>query len=386
MQLIIMKLPFRLTSTSLLMSSRFLLLGLLWLCLAIPPSSINDAFIITVKVAAPINKIDVGRLSSTLFPIGEQYQYGGSGSDDRDRRGGAGNRRSGSGGGGRGGRGGRAGGGRGRGRGSRSSSSSSSSTRPNIKKQPLGPNGHDYQQSTDSIEVNNSMFTESDIHTLLAKRLQAKFDRDFNTADDIQMELINGGVYIQDDLREWRADGVPYENGGAGSGGSGRRGRNDNNDMQYTKSTHSSQELPQDVSESLIQKLVFERAKYKFTRQYDKADLVREGLRSKFDVIIDDRLRQWSVGGDFGSEHNAVRESLDLLGNRGYIKSSSSLAAIDYNNSDDNDGDEEADGDDADDGKEMEEYIQHHVDARAAMKKEGKFDAADKIRLDLAQR
>ena len=103
-------------------------------------------------------------------------------------------------------------------------------------------------------------------------------------------------------------------------------------------------------------------------------------------MIIDDRLRQWSVGGDFGSEHNAVRESLDLLGNRGYIKSSSSLAAIDYNNSDDNDGDEDADGDDADDGKEMEEYIQHHVDARAAMKKEGKFDAADKIRLDLAQR
>lgn len=344
--------------------------------LALPPSSINDAFIITVKVA-PINKIDVGRLSSTLFPIGEQY--GSSRSDDRDRRGGAGNRRSGSGGGGRGGR-----GGGGRGRGSRSSSS----TRTNIKKQPLGPNGHDYQQSMESIEINSSMFTEPDIHTLLAKRLQAKFDRDFQTADAIQMELINGGVYIQDDLREWRADGVPYENGGAGSGGSGRRGKNDNNDMQYTKSTHSSQELPSDnanISDTLIQKLVHERAKYKFTRQYDKADLVREGLRTKFNVIIDDRLRQWSVGGDFGSEHNAVRESLELLGNRGYIKSSSSLAAIDYANSDNN-GDDEEDGDDAGDGKEMEEYIQHHVDARAAMKKDGKFDAADKIRLDLAQR
>ncbi|KAL7445757.1 hypothetical protein ACHAXH_008018 [Discostella pseudostelligera] len=158
--------------------------------------------------------------------------------------------------------------------------------------------------------------------------------------------------------------------------------------MQYTKSTHSSQELPSDnanISDTLIQKLVHERAKYKFTRQYDKADLVREGLRTKFNVIIDDRLRQWSVGGDFGSEHNAVRESLELLGNRGYIKSSSSLAAIDYANSDNN-GDDEEDGDDAGDGKEMEEYIQHHVDARAAMKKDGKFDAADKIRLDLAQR
>lgn len=31
-------------------------------------------------------------------------------------------------------------------------------------------------------------------------------------------------------------------------------------------------------------------------RQYDKADKVREGLRTKFNVLIDDRLKQWSVG------------------------------------------------------------------------------------------
>lgn len=353
------------------LASRFLLLAL-----AIP--SINDAFV-SVEVSPMVNKMLEGRsriFSSTLRSLDEN---GGSSSDNRERRGV----------GSLGGRG-------GRGRGGRSSRApSSSSTRPN-KKQSFGPNGHDYQQSTvDSIATsNNSMFTESDIHILLANRLQAKFDRDFPTADAIQMELINGGVYIQDELREWRADGVPYEsNGSAATGG---RKKNDNTrNMQYTKSPHSSshtKELQQTtINDDLVNKLVHERAKFKFTRQYDKADLVREGLRTKFNVIIDDRLRQWSVGGDFGSEHNAVRESMELLGSRGYIKSSSSLSAADYgvkrNNDVDNDGDDNDETTmDNDDGQEMEEYIQYHVDARAAMKKEGKFDTADKIRLDLAQR
>jgi len=46
----------------------------------------------------------------------------------------------------------------------------------------------------------------------------------------------------------------------------------------------------------LINKLCHERTKFKMMRQYDKADKVREGLRTKFNVLIDDRLKQWSVG------------------------------------------------------------------------------------------
>lgn len=69
--------------------------------------------------------------------------------------------------------------------------------------------------------------------------------------------------------------------------------------------------------------------------------------------------------------------------------SGSGSRSSDSNDVDDIDGGGVGDVDDSDRGddeKEMEEYIQHHVDARAAMKKEGKFDSADKIRLDLAQR
>jgi len=263
---------------------------------------------------------------------------------DRAPRGGRGGPRRGRGGGGRGrGRGrGRGGGGRGQG----------GFRKP---KDYLGPNGHDYQLSEDSGR-NNSKFSEEDIHTLLAERLQAKFSRDFRTADMIQVELIDGGVFVHDGLKEWRADGIPY--GSFRDGGGGRN----MDSQQYSRSPHSAD--VEGASDDLINKLINERTKFKMIREYSKADAVREGLRTKFNVLIDDRLKQWSVGGDFGEEHNAQRELADKFANRGYIKSTSSLSLDD----------------------EEEEYIQHHVDARAAAKKDRNFDVADKIRLDLAQR
>ncbi len=265
---------------------------------------------------------------------------------------------------GRGGRGGRgrgrsSGGGRGRG-GGRRSSGDDSSRKP---KEYLGPNGHDYQLSSDS-GPNNSKYDESSIHALLAERLQAKFARDFRTADAIQMELIDAGVFVHDGMKEWRADGIPY--GSFNGGGSGRNNPRSLDGQQYTKSPHSDDVVIDDVvNNELITKLVKERTKFKMMRQYDKADAVREGLRTKFNVLIDDRLKQWSVGGDFGEENNAQRELADKFANRGYIKSASSLSLED---------------------EEEEAYIQFHVEARVQAKKDRNFETADKIRLDLAQR
>ena len=281
--------------------------------------------------------------------------YGGGYDDSRPSRGRGGGARGGRGGGrGGGGRGGR---GRGGGGGRRSDSSRS---RP---KEYLGPNGHDYELSSEA-GPNNSKFDERSIHALLAERLQAKFSRDFRTADAIQMELIDGGVFVHDGMKEWRADGIPY--GSFNGGGSGRNNPRSLDGQQYSKSPHSEDVMVGDVvNNELITKLVTERTKFKMMRQYDKADAVREGLRTKFNVMIDDRLKQWSVGGDFGEEHNAQRELADKFANRGYIKSTSSLSLED---------------------PEEEEYIQFHVDARVQAKKDRNFETADKIRLDLAQR
>ena len=181
--------------------------------------------------------------------------------------------------GGRGGRGSRDGGRGGRGgRGERSK-----------PKDYLGPNGHDYVLSEDSGQ-NNSIFSEPEIHGLLADRLQAKFSRDFRTADRIQMTLIDGGVFVHDGMKEWRGDGIPYESfdGRDRSGGSGREGPKTRD--VYARSPHSAD--VEGVQDSLIDRLLMERTKFKMMHEYDKADAVREGLRNKFNVLVDDRLKQ----------------------------------------------------------------------------------------------
>ena len=192
-----------------------------------------------------------------------------------------------------------------------------------------------------------------------------------HTFHTIILEISSPNIHIYSDgLKEWRADGIPYGSFRDDGGGQQRSRKVDN--QQYEKSPISVD--VEGATDDLINKLCHERTKFKMMRQYDKADKVREGLRTKFNVLIDDRLKQWSVGGDFGEEHNAQRELADKFANRGYIKSTSSLSLNDDSGDDDNDD------------VETEEYIQHHVDARVIAKKERNFDTADKIRLDLAQR
>lgn len=72
-------------------------------------------------------------------------------------------------------------------------------------------------------------------------------------------------------------------------------------------------------------------------------------------------MKEWSVGGDFGEEHNAMREMADKFANRGFIKSNSSRPL----------------------SKEDEEHIQSLVDERAVAKKDRDFHTADGIRDEL---
>ena len=70
----------------------------------------------------------------------------------------------------------------------------------------LGPNGHDHELSGDS-GPNSSELGEDEIHELLAERLQAKFAKDFDYADQIQNELIEWGVFVHDGIKEYQHEG-----------------------------------------------------------------------------------------------------------------------------------------------------------------------------------
>jgi cysteinyl-tRNA synthetase len=232
------------------------------------------------------------------------------------------------------------------------------SPRKERKPRNFGPNGHDYYLSEDA-GPNASSMSDEQIHKLLAERLQAKMSRTFDIADKIQMQLIDSGVYVHDALKEWRADGIPYGDLDGGGRPGKVLGSRSFRDMSYTRSEYS---MDLDVSDELIDGLVAERFKCKSNREYDKADAIREGLRTRYNVLIDDRLRQWSVGGDFGEEHNIQRELADKFANRGYIQSQSSADFL------------------SDDDKVTIEKL---IDDRNAAKKDRDFATADAIRDEL---
>jgi cysteinyl-tRNA synthetase len=164
----------------------------------------------------------------------------------------------------------------------------------------FGPNGHDYELSFDA-GPNQSDLSDEEIHEKLAERLQAKMSRRFDVADRIQQELLEAGVSVYDKKKEWRADGVFIE-GPEGADASPRRGRGDgrrDNFREYQQSSFS-EDVDDEESIGAISKLVAERSKCKATRQFDSADRIRDQLIDDYDVMVDDRLQEWSKGGNFG--------------------------------------------------------------------------------------
>jgi hypothetical protein len=137
--------------------------------------------------------------------------------------------------------------------------------------------------------------------------------------------------------------------------------RSDRN-QPYQQSQYS-QDLSGGISANLIDKILQERIKFKQQRDFDKADAIMEGLKTKYNVFVDDRLREWSVGGDFGEVHNAQREMSTSIRQRGYVKSTKSV----------------------DLSPEDEAYVMEKIDERSMAKQDRDFETADAIRDALVQ-
>ena len=73
----------------------------------------------------------------------------------------------------------------------------------------FGPKGHDYTRAPDDAKNGRDLAADeiAAIDELLAKRLQAKLQRDFRIADDLQMRLRRMSVEVHDGFKFWRADG-----------------------------------------------------------------------------------------------------------------------------------------------------------------------------------
>jgi cysteinyl-tRNA synthetase len=176
--------------------------------------------------------------------------------------------------------------------------------RPPRPPKEFGPTGHDYLLSPDAGPLAVDI-SESEIHALIAARLRAKMSRNFDQADQIQAELTDAGVYIHDGRKEWRADGTMFGDYASSGDRPGReRGsRRDRDSAPYDQSPYSSGiDVLTEEEIADINSMVSRRAGAKLSRNYKTADRIRDELKAEYNVFLEDRLRQWSVGGDFGSD------------------------------------------------------------------------------------
>ena len=171
----------------------------------------------------------------------------------------------------------------------------------------FGPTGHDYEMAPDAGAIAVDI-SESEIHEMIAARLRAKMSRNFDEADEIQAQLTDAGIYVHDARKEWRADGIMFGDYANSDGrpGQERGSRRDREMAPFEQSPYSAgiDTLTEDEM-SDITRLVSQRNGAKLSRNYQTADRIRDELKAEYNVFLEDRLRQWSIGGDFGPDSPA---------------------------------------------------------------------------------
>lgn len=125
-----------------------------------------------------------------------------------------------------------------------------------------------------------SIEDESNILKLLSDRYHAKQQRNYSAADEIRDELMHRyNVSIDDRSNEWRIDTDEYA----------RKAGYENDDGLQNKKILSEDDV------KYIESSLKERFALKRDRMYDDADAIREDLRGRFGVAIDDRTKEWFV-------------------------------------------------------------------------------------------
>jgi cysteinyl-tRNA synthetase len=205
---------------------------------------------------------------------------------------------------------------------------------------------------------NTSTLSDEEVVNMVAVRRQAQRDRDYKTADRIRYDLKTAGVYVEDGLKEWRADGVPFGNVGSHRG-------HTTSSSSLVRSAYSLPLDGVDGPETLaVDSLLAQRKKFKSGGDYEKSDSIRDRLYETYNIRIDDRLGEWSVGGNFGDEFNshwATNSNNEATPSRRYVKSATSTWLLPAD----------------------EEYVQAKIDERMRAKRTRNFDLSDSIRDDL---
>jgi hypothetical protein len=238
-------------------------------------------------------------------------------------------------------------------------------TKREIKKRPKNPFKRQARAADSTFKLspeagpNTSTLSDEEVVNMVGERRQAQRHRDFKLADQIRYDLKNAGVYVEDGLKEWRADGIPFGNVGS------HRGHTSASSAAFSRVSLVQSEYSRPLSgedETLaVENLLAERTKFKSSGNYEKSDNIRDRLFEGYDIRIDDRLGEWSVGGNFGDEFNSHWAANDVKSSRRYVKSATSTDLLPAD----------------------EEYVQGKIDERMRAKRTRNYDLSDAIRDDL---
>jgi len=211
---------------------------------------------------------------------------------------------------------------------------------------------------------NVSTLSENEIVTMLGDRRSAQRVRDYAKADSIRDSLKSDGVYVEDGLKEFRYDGIPFDT---------RRGKIRESKQSWSSSPirswmlfQSKHSLALDNTEmELVNDLLAQRSNARSSGNYAVSDSIRDQIFETHNIRIDDQLGEWSVGGKFfgdeedNSSHWASTKNKQTL--LGYKKSEASQYLPESE----------------------ERYIQGKVDERMRAKRTRNYELSDSIRDEL---
>lgn len=246
---------------------------------------------------------------------------------------------------------------------------------------------------------------EDVIHDLIRERMECKFARNFHDADRIQLELEGNGVDVHDGFKEWRADGETWGRSNRFSERPSRESRgpkvyyqrgpgkglspeeidtistlvaerseaksvanynradeifdqlgNEYNvnvddkrcewallNEEYLLNKEESSFVPDEEIQSKIGKLLGDRILARKSRDFDKADDIRDELREVYVVEVDDRSKEWVVTAPEGAmwaDDDDDKEDTNVVSKQEWDE--------DENEDNDKDGVYEQDDDDVD--------------------------------------
>ena len=162
-------------------------------------------------------------------------------------------------------------------------------------------------------DTNVSTLSEEEILAMLDSRRAAQRTRNYEKADSIRNTLKSDGVYIDDGMKEYRFDGVPFKQRGRTHDDMSMSSSSRGSSWELRQSEHSIP-LPSDDAERIVHDLLQQRSNARSGGNYVQSDAIRDELYESYNIRLDDKLGEWSCGGSFGDSQDhwtsTAREAL----------------------------------------------------------------------------